>query len=297
MKSTFTAKIFAVDTLYYVAGSILYALGLYTFALNASFAPGGISGVAIILHKYTTMPIGILALLLNIPLIIICAKILGLSFIFKSLWAMIISTFFIDYVFPLFPTYKGDHLLAAMFTGILLGAGHAIIYMRGSSTGGSDFIIMAIKKKRPHFSVGQISLAIDAFVIIAGGIVFGNIDAVLFGIISSFAATVTMDNVLYGAGSGKLAIIITDFGQEIANAISNEVDRGSTLLKATGTFTGEEREMLLCACSKSQLYKVRTTAHSIDPTAMIMISEASEVFGEGFAIPPLLGNETQDKSK
>lgn len=289
-------KALITDLLFYIAGSILFGLGVYTFALNAQFAPGGISGLAIILYHFTGFKIGAITLVLNIPLILLSAKIIGFRFIGKSIVAMLISSFFLDFIFPLFPRYSGDPFLAAMFTGLFIGAGLAIVYMRGSSTGGSDFIIMVIKKVRPHFSIGQISLAFDGIVILLGGLVFKNIDAVLYGVVASFATTLMMDYVLYGAGSGKMAIIITNYGQEIAKAISNEVDRGSTLVKAIGTYTGAQRDMLLCACSKSEIYKVRTAAHAIDPGCMIMISEASEVFGEGFVPPPIPGNEVPEDS-
>lgn len=294
MKAKLDVKTFLIDTLYYIGGSILYSLALYTFALNASFAPGGISGLSIIINHYTGWPIGTLALLLNVPIVLLCYRVVGRRFLLKSAWAMIINTLFLDVVFPHLPfntVYDGNPLLAAMFTGVLLGAALAVFYMRGSSTGGTDFIIMTVKKLKPHFSVGRISLALDVVVILLGGLVFRNIDAVLYGVIASFACTMMMDNVLYGAGSGKLAIIVTNHGEQIAQAISAEVERGSTLVQATGTYTGEGREMLYCACGKNEIYRVRTAAMAIDPGAMVMITEASEVFGEGFVPPALPGNE------
>lgn len=291
MKSQWRPKSFIIDTLYFIAGSILYALALYTFAKGAEFAPGGISGLALIINHFWGWPIGIVSLVLNIPLIVLCYRVVGSRFIVRSLWTMLINTFFLDVVFPHLPTYHGNALVAAMFTGVCLGAGLALIYMRGSSTGGADFLVMAVKKLRPHFSIGQISLVSDALVILLGGIAFGNIDAVLYGIVAAFATTLTLDNVLYGAGSGKLAIIITNHGQQIADAIGAEVGRGSTLVQATGTYTGQQREMLYCACSKNEIYKVRTAAQIVDPEALLMITEASEVFGEGFVPPPLPGNE------
>lgn len=290
-KLDITPKGFLLDTLYYLAGCVLYATGLYTFALNAGFATGGISGLSLIINHFTGWPIGTISLVLNIPIVLACLRILGIPFMLRSVWTIILSTLLLDFVFPLLPVYQGNALLAAGFTGVLLGAGLAIIYMRGASTGGTDFITMSIKKKRPQFSVGQIVLASDMLVILGGGLAFGNVDAVLYGIVSSFAATLTMDNLLYGAGSSKMATIITTRGQQIADAISNEVDRGSTLVKATGAYTGQQRDMLLCFCSKSEIYKVRTCARAIDPGSMIVISEASEVIGEGFHPPKIPGNE------
>lgn len=291
MERTKQIKTFLIDLLYFVGGSILYALALYTFALNANFAPGGVSGLSIIIHHYTGWPIGLVSIALNVPIILLCLRVVGRAFMLKSIVAMLINTFFLDVVFPHLPVYQGNPLLASMFAGVLLGVGLAIIYMRGASTGGADFIIMTVKKLRPHFTVGRISLSIDAVIILLGGIVFQNVDAVLYGIICSFGCTLMMDNVLYGAGSSKLAVIITNHGQAIAGAISNEVGRGSTLVQGTGTYTGKGREMLYCACSKSEIYRVRTTALTIDPAAMIMIAEVSEVFGEGFVPPAIPGNE------
>lgn len=284
-------RTFLIDTLYFIAGSILYALGLYTFALHAGFATGGISGISLILNKFFHWPLGLTSLALNVPLILISFKIVGRTFMVKSVWTMLINSFFLDVVFPHLPAYTGSPLLAAMFTGVLVGGGLALVYMRGSSTGGTDFITMTVKKLRPHIPMGRIVLATDVIIILAGGLAFGNVDAVLYGIITSFAATMVIDNLLYGAGSSKLAIIVTNRGMETAKAISDEVDRGATLLKATGAYTGKQRDLLLCACGKNEIYKVRTAARRIDGGSIVMIAEASEVFGEGFEPPKLPGNE------
>lgn len=280
-------KIFAVDTLYDIIGSILFALGIYTFAKAGNFAPGGVSGLALIFNHLFKAPIGTTSLALNIPIILISFKVLGKTFLIKSLRTMLISTIFLDFVFPMFPIYKGDSFLAALFTGVFVGAGLALIYMRGSSTGGADFLIISIRKILPHFSLGQITLVIDTVIIVLGGLVFRNIDAVLYGAVSTFATSYVIDMVMYGAGSGKLAIIITTAGNEIAQRISAETDRGCTIVPAIGAYSGEGREMLLCACSKPEIIKVRNAAHTIDSDAFVMITEASEVFGEGFMPPEI----------
>lgn len=297
MEQSSRIKTFLVDLVYFIGGSILYGLALYTFALNANFAPGGISGLSIIVHHYTNLPIGILAIVLNIPIVLICMRTVGFKFLGKSLWVMLINTFFLDIVFPHLPVYEGSPLLASMFSGVLLGAGLAIIYMRGASTGGSDFIIMTVKKLKPHITVGRISLVTDLVIILAGGFVFKNIDAVLYGVICSFGCTIMMDSVLNGAAGGKLAIIITNHAQAIADGISTEIERGATIVQATGAFTGEQREMLYCACGKNEMYKVRRVALLIDPSALIMITEISEVMGEGFIPPDLPGNEIPTPKK
>ena len=274
-----------LDLVYDVVGSLIFGLGLYTFAREGGFATGGFSGLGLMLNHLTGLPIGMLTLLLNIPLIILSYRTLGRFFLLKTLKTMIIQTLILDLVMPLFPTYRGNPLIAALFTGVLMGAGLGIIYMRGSSTGGSDFLILSLHKVLPHLSVGQFSLMIDFVILILGALVYGNIDEALYGLISTFACSQVMDRVLYGAGSGKMAIIITNHGMETAQAISDEIERGSTLIKAIGTYSGDGRDMLLCACSKNQIFKVRAAAHKVDERAMVMITEVDEVYGEGFKSP------------
>ncbi|MEG0911398.1 MAG: YitT family protein [Ruthenibacterium sp.] len=275
-------KNIAVDLLCDIIGSILFALGIYTFAKASAFAPGGISGLALVINYLTGLPIGIMTLLLNIPIILISYKVVGKLFLLKSLRTMLISTFFMDVVFPHIPLYIGDRFLAALFTGLFVGAGLAIVYMRGSSTGGTDFLIIAINKLRPHLSVGTVTLLTDSLVIVLGGFVFGDIDAMLYGVISTVVASVIMDKLMYGSGGGKMMIIISDAAAEIATQIAVLVDRGSTLVHATGTYSGEERLMLYCVCSKTQAFRIKSAAHEIDPLAFMILTDATEVYGEGF---------------
>ena len=226
------------DILYDVIGSFIFGLGVYTFALKGEFAPGGITGLALIINYITGLPIGIMSLVLNIPIILGTFRILGRKFFLKSLRTMVISSAIIDGILPFIPVYEGSRLLAAVFSGILMGGGLAVIYMRDSSTGGADFLIHAAKRKAPHFSFGQISLILDAAVILLGIPAFGDIDSVLYGMISAFALTIVMDKIMYGAGSGKLALIITDYGKEVAQAIDQSVERGATLVDVTGSYSG-----------------------------------------------------------
>lgn len=279
---TWNWKEVGVDTLYDIVGSILFALGFYTFAENGGFAPGGITGIALVVRHFTGAPLGTLSLLMNVPIILLCYRTLGRGFFIKSLRTMLISTFFLDVVFARFPTYEGSQLLSAVFTGVCAGAGLGIIYMRGSSTGGADFIVAAVKKKHPHMSFGQITLFSDGCVILLGALAFRSIDAVLYGLIAVFASTIVMDKIIYGAGSGKLVIAVTDHGQQAAKEISDAVDRGSTLAPATGAFTGAAKQMVYCACSNNEVFPVRHAITRADPRAIIMVCEASEVFGEGF---------------
>ena len=264
------------DLAFDLAGSFLMGVGVYTFALKGGFATGGLSGMALIINYLWGLPVGMVTLALNVPLVLLT---------WRTLRTMVISTVIIDFVLPLFPVYEGSRLLAAGFSGVLMGAGLSLIYMRGSSTGGTDFLIHAAKRKAPHISFGNLSLVIDASVILLGIPAFGDIDAALYGMVSAFALTIVMDKIIYGAGSGKLVLVITNEGQAVSRAIDAAVERGSTLVDVTGSYSGLPRRMVMCACSNNEVFKVRLAAHQVDPGALVMICEASEVFGEGFRAP------------
>ena len=275
-------KQIALDLIYDIAGSILYAAGIYTFAGNGGFAPGCVSGLALIMNHLWGLPVGTVTLLLNIPLILISYKTVGKRLLIKSGVTMLISTIFLDIVFPLFPMYSGNRMMAALCSGVFLGAGMALFYIRGSSSGGIDFLTLTIKKKKPHMTIGVITMLIDLAVILLGVPVFGDIDSVLYGLLATFVSTVVIDKILYGIGAGTLAVIVTGKGKETAQSIAKNVDRGVTSLNAVGAYTGAERDVLLCACSKAEAYMVRASVRDADEEAFIMFTETSEVFGEGF---------------
>ena len=270
------------DILYDISGSILYAAGIYTFAGNAGFAPGGVSGLALITDHLWGFPVGTMTLLLNIPLVIISYRAVGRQLLIKSAVTMVISSLFLDVIFPMFPVYSGDRLIASVCSGAFLGAGMALFYLRGSSSGGIDFLALTIKKKRPHMTIGVITMLIDLVVILLGWPVFGDVDAVLYGVLATFVSTVVIDKILYWAGAGTLAIIITERGKETAERISERAGRGVTSLRAVGAYTRTDREVLLCACSKAEAYLVKSAVQEADDKAFFMFTETSEVFGEGF---------------
>lgn len=275
-------KEIAMDLLFDIIGGILYAAGIYSFASQAEFAPGGVSGLAIIINHFTNLPIGTCTLILNIPIIIICLKTLGKTFFLKSIKTMIISTVIIDFVFPLLPVYTGDALMAALFAGALSGAGLALVYWRGSSTGGTDFLIMSLRKKFPHLSIGTISIFIDGTVIMLGGIVFGRIDAVLQGIVMTAVSTTVIDKITAGFMTGQVTFIVTNKAQEISDEIMHSIGRGVTNIKATGMFSGSDRNILMCACSRAEACHIRAIANSVDKTALVLLCPYDTAYGLGF---------------
>ena len=193
-----------------------------------------------------------------------------------------ICTVFLDVIFPLFPVYGGSPFLAALYSGVFIGVGLALLYMKGASSGGTDFVTLAIKVMYPYFSIGFVTRVFDVVVILLGWPVFGSIDSVLYGLASTALTSLVIDKIMYGIGSGKLVLIITDKGEDIAASIGKAIRRGSTLLNGIGTYTGAARQILLCACARTEIYDICTIAHEVDPSSFSMVTETSEVFGKGF---------------
>lgn len=271
-----------IDIVTEIVGSFLVALALYNFALMAKFPMTGFSGISMILYRLFGLPIGLTTILLNIPVAILCYKLLGKGFFFRSVRCMVISSLMIDYVAPLLPVYNGDRLLAAICTGVLGGLGYSMIYMRNSSTGGSDFIIMAVKALKPHLSLGKIAFLSDVGIILAGGFIFKDMDGVVYGMIINYIFAIAVDKVMYGMNAGKVALIVSESGTEIADMIDQYCGRGSTLLDARGGYKQERRDVVMCACNTKQMFLVEKAVKKIDPNAFIIIMESNEVLGEGF---------------
>ena len=272
----------ATDIFVEILGSLLIALALYNFALEAKFPMTGFSGISMILYRLFGLPIGLTTIFLNIPVALLCYKLLGKGFFFRSVRCMIISSVFIDYIAPLFPVYHGERLLATICTGVLGGLGYAMIYMRNSSTGGSDFIIMAAKALRPHLSLGKIAFLSDVGIILVGGIIFKDVDGIIYGMIINYIFAIAVDKVMYGINAGKLTLIVTDKGPEIAKKIDDTCGRGTTIIKAKGGYQQDYRDVVMCACSTKEMYMVEKAVKKVDPVAFTIIMESNEVLGEGF---------------
>lgn len=279
-----TLKPIAVQLFWELIGSILIAAAIYNFAVPAKFPMTGFSGIAIILYRLFRIPIGITTIFLNLPVALLCYRLLGKHFFLSSIRCMLISSIFIDYVAPLFPVYAGDRLLAALTTGVLGGIGYALIYMQYSSTGGIDFIIMAIKAKRPYLSIGKIAFLADIGIIFIGGILLRDIDGIIYGMIVNYLFAFVVDKMMYGVNAGKLAIIVTGCGKIISNVIDNCCGRGTTLIKAQGGFQGAEKDIVLCACNNKEMYFVQVAVRFADPQAFLIVLESSEVHGQGFRV-------------
>lgn len=263
-------------------GGFLVAVALDSFAVNAGFPLTGFSGIALIFNRLWGMPIGATIILLNIPLAFLCYKLLGKGFFLRSIRCMIISSIFIDYIGPMLPAYDGDRLLAALCTGVTMGLGYGLIYMQNSSTGGADFVVMALKAVRPHLSLGRLAFITDVVIVLAGGFLFRDVDGIIYGMIVSFIFSVVIDKVMYGANAGKLTLIVTEYGKLVCDTIDATCKRGTTILKAAGGYKQEDKQVVMCACSDKQMYQVQQAVKAVDPASFMVVLESNEVHGEGF---------------
>jgi len=186
-------KRIALIILYDLIASFLLGVSIVVYAVQANFAPGGVSGLAVIFNYLFSWPIGFVTVLINIPIVIATFKKLGLSFFVCSVKSVLINALFIDYIVVLLPAYDGSRLLAAVLSGVFAGVAYSMLFNIGSSTGGTDFIIAAIQRSNPKLSFGMLALIIDSMVIIASAFVFGELRAVLYGAVYTVVTSVSLD--------------------------------------------------------------------------------------------------------
>lgn len=275
-------KELAMDLVADVVGNMLIAIGVYNFAANSGFPVAGISGIALIFYHLFGLPIGVMTVVLNIPIVLLCYKLLGKEFLFKSLKTMIIAWPLMDIVAPMLPVYSGDRMLSAICVGVFSGLGYAMIYLRNSSTGGADFIIMSIRAIKPHLSIGKIAFATDVVIVGLGGYLFGDTDSVIYGMILTYILSTVVDKVMYGIDAGKMTLVVTDHSKEVAEKIDEMTERGCTFLRGVGSYSGEEKMVVMCACSNKEMHKVHKAVKEVDNRAFVITMESNEVRGEGF---------------
>ena len=275
-----------IDIVFDLIGGAFVATGVHSFASAGNFPLTGFTGISLIINRLTGFPMGIMLILLNIPVGLIASRIIGKKYFIRSIKSMVITSLMIDYVAPFFPVYSGEKMLAAICTGVLSGIGYGLIYSRGSSTGGTDFITLSIRSKKPYMSIGNIAFVIDACIVAVGTfIVSKNVTGLIYGMIIAFIATTVVDKIIYGLSAGKMTLIVTDKAHEVAVAIDEATHRGATFLKGQGSYTEADKDIVMCACGKKQMYLIQEAVKEVDPKAFMIIMESSEVMGEGFGKP------------
>ncbi len=273
---------YVIDIIIFTAGGMLYSVGINCFTAPNNIAPGGLTGVAIILNYLSPVPIGAAIIILNIPLFLIGLKKIGVRFIVRTIIATIIMSVLIDITALFLPEYTGNVLLACLYGGILTGAGLALVFLRGATTGGTDIIAKLINNRFKFLSMGRIILFIDLIIIAVSAVVFKSVESALFAIIMIFTSSRIIDNALYGADRGKMLFIVTSRPKEISDAIMEVIARGVTVLEGTGAYSKDKRYILMCAVRRQEAAKLHEIIKKSDDRAFVVVTEAGEIVGEGF---------------
>lgn len=263
-------------------GCLISSAGMYSFAVAADVPVTGIAGISAILYRLYGIPMGLSNVLMNLPVILLCYKLLGRSFLLRSVYCMVLFAAFTDTLLPFLPVYTGDRLLATVCGGAIMGVGDALIYMQNSSTGGLDFITMAVKARRPHLPFGNLTFAAALAVIVTNGLVFRDVDSIIYGLIFNFLSAYIINRMMFGFSSSMLALIVTDDGPAVCAEIDRVADRGSTILSGRGGYEGSQKDVVMCACSNKQLYTIERAVKRLDPSSFIIMLQSNEVHGEGF---------------
>ncbi len=264
-----------------VIGVFVMTISYNMFLVPAKIAPGGVSGAATIIHYLSgkVLPIGAVSLAMNIPLFVLGWKQEGRSFIVKTLISTVLLSLFLDTI--KLPMPEVEPLLAAIFGGAILGIGLGLVVLGDATTGGTDLAAKMIQRRIPHFTMAWVLFTLDMVVVIAAAIAFSPAEG-LYAMVTIFISTKLMDFILEGSKSSRAFNIITKNADVISTRIMNELERGVTLFKGTGMFTGSEVSMLYCVVSSREIVKVKHIVQAEDPTAFIVVSEVHDVGGEGF---------------
>lgn len=264
-------------------GSALFALGFAMFLIPNDINTGGISGLAMILRELLGFgSIGTLTLVMNIPLFLIGGVKIGKRFFAGSLIGMVLSSVLID-LFALIPFATPEPLIGGLYGGVLCGAGLGLVFMAGASTGGSDILVRLLKKKYRNLPIGSISMMFDAMVVLLTGLVFRDISKALYSGVVVFVCGQVIDAVVYRFDYSRVALIISKEHEKIAKAISDQLDRGATYLHGSGSYTHQNIEVVLAVVRKGQLAELKELVMDIDENAFVIVQEAHQVLGDGFA--------------
>lgn len=250
------------------------------FLVPNNIAPGGLTGVAMVLNYLFSVPVGTTSMLLNIPLFMIGWKAMGRVFVFRSLLATLLFSLTIDLI-KLQPVTT-DPLLGTLFGGILLGVGLGLILRGGATTGGTDMAARMVHKRFPFITVGAFLMMIDCVVVLMAAITMGASEA-LYALICIFVSSKVLDMVLQGMTSNKACFIITNEYDKVTQRILTDMERGVTHLHARGAYTGQERPVVLCVVSRMEVARLKDIVREADETAFVFITEAHEALGEGFS--------------
>lgn len=281
MKKTVKERV--IDYLVITLGSVIYAAGISMFLDPNNLAPGGVSGIAIILNNFIKpINVGTIIVLINIPIMIIGVIKFGFRFLCSSIYAVAVSSAAMEIFDRTVGSLTSNPLLAAIAGGTLQAVGIGLVFRTGATTGGTDIIVRLLRLKFRYMKTGTIFLMIDGVIIAASGIVFKDLDIALYAALSLTVYMMMFNSVLYGGSEARLIYIISGKRERIASRIMTELDAGATILEGKGAYTGQEREVLMAVLRMRSLPEARDIVREEDKNAFMIVTKATSVFGEGF---------------
>ncbi len=264
-------------------GSILYSLSFDWFYVPNQIGFGGLTALGMILnHLAPAIPIGTVVLVLNIPIFLLGWRFLGGRTLISSLAAMTATSLLVDLFAAAYTFPPMDPMLAAVFGGVSLGAALGMIFSKGATTGGTDLIARLLKLPFAWLPMGKLLMAVDLSMLLAVSAVFRSLESAMYGIIALYISTLVMDTVLYGLDRSKVAYIVTSNPRPMAAEIDRQLERGVTFLHGEGSFSGQEKLVLMCAFKQRQIVPLKAIVHQLDPEAFLIVCDAHEVLGQGF---------------
>lgn len=261
---------------------MIFALSFDWFFEPNQIGMGGLTGLAQVINALLPWAsVGILVAVLNVPLFLLGWKLIGRHLLVSSLFSMLVSSLAIDGIALLYKFPGMDTMLACLVGGAMMGAGVGLVFSQGATTGGTDVVARLLKLKFPWLPMGKLVLIPDFVVLALVAVVFGSVNAALYGLVALFVSAVVIDKMLYGLDESKVAYIISDSWRKTADAILAR-DRGVTILSASGAYTGNEKHVLLVAFKQREIVEIKRIVHETDPRAFLIVCNAHDVLGEGF---------------
>jgi uncharacterized membrane-anchored protein YitT (DUF2179 family) len=272
-----------VKYLVIIIGSAVFAVGFQFFMYPNNIVSGGAVGVAMIINKLFNVPVGVMTIIINIPLFIIAWRNFGTDFLIGSLVGMALSSVFMDTLAVLNISLTDDPMLACIIGGAIKGIGLGMVYYVGATTGGVDIVAKLLRMKNPHINFGTLLMLLDAAIIVAYAIILNKYESAMYSVIAMFVVSKVIDLVLYGTDISSVCYIISERSDEIAHEIiSGHMHRGVTILDGKGAYSGKDKQVIMCVIKRQQISEIRRIIRNIDDNAFFIVSDAKNVFGNGF---------------
>lgn len=272
-----TVKKYIVITI----AAVIYASGISLFLDPNSLAPGGVTGISIILNRLTNVETGTWILILNIPIILLGAWKFGVKFIVSTIYCIVITSVVTNSLEPV-GALTTDPLLATLSGSALMALGMGWVFKSGATTGGMDIIVKVLRLKYPHMKTGSLFMVMDAVIVTLAAFIFRDVDRALYAGMVVFITSMLLDLVLYGRDGAKLIYIISDRAEEIAGRLLEELDLGVTYVKGSGAYSGKEKQVIMCVVKKPLAPKTEDVVKQEDPLAFMIVTSATEIYGEGY---------------